>query len=515
MEPGNALSQLTKRFELRFLLLCMLLLGLAAGWLLTTRPRPRIEGEFLEREELRQADGWLFQRLEDPAAENRARACLALGRIRNPAAVEHLLKRLRDPAASVRASAAFALGLLEDAQYLERTPREDVSAALADLLNDAGRTVVAAAAESLGRMRARPAARRLAACSAPLAISLTAVARMEATELAPWAAAWLRSDDQDSRWAATLALVEMGAVVDDDLRASFVKLTRDRNNFVRAAAARGLGRAESSKDAIAALDHLTGDLDPKIRFEALAAMARLGDQTQNETVVRMLGDTNENVAAQAVRTLGALGDARARPLLEQLRGARRPLSTASVWALQALAAGDSVLLEEPPRDPLPDQEPPAEIGQPFSAARCQEIARTLGRRLRFETTDGDFDLALDYDNAPAAAERLYRSAVAGKLNNWSFVRVAPNGYIQAGPGDPAAAPPPQRPQLSRAPFLRGSVGVVRSETDREGPELFIALTSLPFAEGRYTHVGRLSSGDDIIDEITVETSILRVSPVSR
>ncbi|MEZ5361241.1 MAG: hypothetical protein R2748_02590 [Bryobacterales bacterium] len=83
-----------KRHEVKLLAACMTLLALAAGWLISTRPGHRIEGDFLEREQAFRIDDWLLvQATTNTIAEQRARACLALGRIGDPAGRPALIRR--------------------------------------------------------------------------------------------------------------------------------------------------------------------------------------------------------------------------------------------------------------------------------------------------------------------------------------------------------------------------------------------------------------------------------------
>ena len=91
----------------------MILLGVAAGWVLLTRPAYRIEGDFLQREDKRHADAWLAEQMQSPIAEHRARACLALGRIGDPETLDLLISAVKDPIPRVRAGAAFAIGEME------------------------------------------------------------------------------------------------------------------------------------------------------------------------------------------------------------------------------------------------------------------------------------------------------------------------------------------------------------------------------------------------------------------
>ena len=141
-------DSLIKRHEVKWLLLCMALLALAAGWLFTSRPGPRIETDFLTREQQRQIDVWLIgQARSNPVAEERARACLALGRIGGNEASARLVEALNDPAESVRAYAAFGLGLIGDRDWMQgREPNAAAAHALAGALQDEDRRVVTYAA---------------------------------------------------------------------------------------------------------------------------------------------------------------------------------------------------------------------------------------------------------------------------------------------------------------------------------------------------------------------------------
>ena len=188
--------ELAKRHELKVTLICMALLALAAGYVLLTRPFHRIEGDFLEREDRRAVDEWLLSQFQNPVAEERARACLALGRIGDPATLDVLIKALQDDAASVRGAAAFAVGVMEDAEALAdlgREPRREAAEALLPLLADEERAVAAAAVEALGKLGFEDLAQKLTETAAPYPISLTAVARLHAIELTPWIAERLKS----------------------------------------------------------------------------------------------------------------------------------------------------------------------------------------------------------------------------------------------------------------------------------------------------------------------------------
>jgi cyclophilin family peptidyl-prolyl cis-trans isomerase/HEAT repeat protein len=471
------IQSLIKRHEVKFLLACMALLALAAGWLLSSRPGHRIETDFLTREQQRQLDVWLFgQSRSNTVAEERARACLALGRIGGESATARLIEALNDPAASVRAYAAFGLGLIGDRDWMEgREPNAQAASALGRVLQDEDRRVVTYAVEALGKMRWQRLGRAIASTPAPLAVTLTALVRMDDARFADWMTSATRSDDQDIRWAAAVALEELQAPVTEDMTRAYLRLAKDRNDFVRAAVARGLGRLAPNEDVFNVLRILSKDRDPKIRFEAVRSLGALADAGNTAPLEEAVADENPLIRAEAERAIRALVEDVADPL--------------------------------PPRDPSPSAAPLA--GEPlrFEFSELPNISRTIARRLIMETSLGEFEITLDYNNAPLAAERFYRLATSGAYDGAAFGQVRPNGYAQAAPAKPMG---PLLPEFNTQPFLRGSMGMVRSGPDSDSAEFFIATTPLLFADTRYTNFGRLVSGDNILDRITPGTRIIAI-----
>ncbi len=330
---------IVRRHELKYLAVCMVLFGLAAGWLILTRPPHLIEGDFLQREDRRTVDRWLLEQLRNPIAEHRARACLALGRIGKADTLGILVQTLRDPIPRVRAAAAFAIGEMEDCDTLAETghkPRKKAAGALIAALRDRHRTVVEHAVEALGKLRWQAASVHITRTPAPLPVTMRALVRMGDRKAVPWIAARRRSDDAETRWAATRALLDLGANVDDELTRSFINLTKDRNPWMRIEAVRGLGRAQPTPEVLDLLTRMSNDADPKVRMQAMSSLAKTGKPEVFKVLVKALGDANENVRAAAVDSLGLLGDSRAHPLLESLLSEGRLLSLRSELALARL-----------------------------------------------------------------------------------------------------------------------------------------------------------------------------------
>ena len=351
----------------------MLLLAAAAGWLVLTRPVHRIEGDFLRREDRSAADDWLLDQLRNPIAEIRGRAYLALGRIQGRSAAGLLVQGMADPAPSVRAAAAFAAGNAFDAGLEGASPEAPVAAALAALLADDERLPVTRAVAALGKMGSLEAVPAIVGSAAPVATSMTALMRMEAAAAKDFVREYLDSDDQDSRWAAALAAGRLRLAGDAAVRARLLLLLADDNGFVRAAALRAAAHAGPGEDL---RDLVRGNLehpDPKVRFEAAAA-------------------------------------------LERLAGRQR----------------DAAL---PAAEPALERPPPSAVRGPLLKGQdYQRVAKTVGARLRMSTSLGDFDIELDYERAPLTSEHFRRLAGQGAFDGTRFFAVRPNGYGAAAPG---------------------------------------------------------------------------------
>ena len=423
------------RAAVRILTACMLLLAAAAGWLVLTRPVHRIEGDFLQREDRSVADAWLLEQLRQPVAETRARAYLALGRIQGRSAAGLLVQGMADPAASVRAAAAFAAGNVFDARLGGVSPEIGVTQALTALLTDDERLAVTRAVAALGKLRSIAAVPGITRSAAPIATSMTALMRMEADDAIDFVLEYLDSDDQDSRWAAALAASYLRLASSAPVRARLLPLLADDNEFVRAAALRASAGSDPDEELVELIRGNLEHPDPKVSFEAANTLRRL--------------------------------------------------------------AGESPSAELPAAEPALRQEPPDTVRGPLlEGADYQRVAKTIGVRLRMSTSLGDFDIELDYDEAPLTSEHFRRLAQQGAFDGTRFFAVRPNGYAAAGSGMQLI-----RSELNPKPFLRGSIGLLR-HGGASGGGFFLCATALPLADGRYVNFGRLVSGDRRLDSIT-------------
>ena len=92
-------------------------------------------------------------------------------------------------------------------------------------------------------------------------------------------------------------------------------------------------------------------------------------------------------------------------------------------------------------------------------------------------------------------------------------RLIPNFVIQAGDprGDGEGGPGyTMRDELSPLPYVRGTVGMALSGKDTGGSQFFITVSPQPHLEGQYTVFGKVISGWDTLDQVTLWDVIDRI-----
>ncbi len=236
---------------------------------------------------------------DDPRARLAAIAALAdspkeiVGRAR-----EALERTLDDPVAGVRAEAALALAEIGPGPALEK---------LIEMSNDQDARVAQAAVIALGESGDRRA-------------------------LAPILSA-LESSRADIRFQAVLAV---GRLAPEEAFDHLRRAAGDPDREVRANALAALADT-AGEDALPVMRELITDDALVVRFEAALALAKSGDLAATPVLVEALED--RDLAPQAVRALGSLGDPEAAGVLSELCNrwlARPPLRAAAAAALTAL-----------------------------------------------------------------------------------------------------------------------------------------------------------------------------------
>lgn len=142
-------------------------------------------------------------------------------------------------------------------------------------------------------------------------------------------------------------------------------------------------------------------------------------------------------------------------------------------------------------------------------------ADVLGKPLALviSTTRGRIEIALDTESAPWHVASLVHLARKGFYRDLLWHRVVPDFVVQGG--DPTGSgwggpdfviPAEPGPGL----FERGTVGIADAGLDTGGSQWFIMHSRAPHLDGRYTIIGKVVRGIDVVDALMVGDRILEV-----
>jgi peptidylprolyl isomerase len=127
--------------------------------------------------------------------------------------------------------------------------------------------------------------------------------------------------------------------------------------------------------------------------------------------------------------------------------------------------------------------------------------------LILDTTAGRVVIKLRNDIAPLHAARLEQLARDGFYNNVPFHRVidgfmAQTGDGQYGNGTGGSKYPNLKAEFSSVPYQRGIVGMARtSDPNSANSQFFIMFADGPSLTGKYTVVGEVVQGMDVVDKL--------------
>ena len=124
-----------------------------------------------------------------------------------------------------------------------------------------------------------------------------------------------------------------------------------------------------------------------------------------------------------------------------------------------------------------------------------------------DTTKGRIVIKLRTDIAPQHAERIKQLAREGYYNNVPFHRVMEGFMAQTGDGKNfngtgGSKYPNLAAEFSNVPFKRGIVGMARAASnDSANSQFFIMFAEGASLNGKYTVIGEVVSGMDVVDKI--------------
>lgn len=142
----------------------------------------------------------------------------------------------------------------------------------------------------------------------------------------------------------------------------------------------------------------------------------------------------------------------------------------------------------------------------LSGAVLAEPAQDLKNTIYLDTKDGRITILLRPDLAPKHVAQIEALTKRGFYNGIVFHRVI-DGFM-AQTGDPTGtgmgkSDLPNIPaEFSSEPFKRGTVGMARSQDpDSANSQFFICFADAPFLNNKYTVVGQVIAGMDVVDKI--------------
>jgi len=129
--------------------------------------------------------------------------------------------------------------------------------------------------------------------------------------------------------------------------------------------------------------------------------------------------------------------------------------------------------------------------------------------------NGTVTIDLFEDVAPKHVEQITKLAAEGAYDGVVFHRViegfmAQTGDVQHGKlgenlsyaGRGGSSYPDVPAEFSDIPYEKGIVGMARSQhPDSANSQFFIMFTEYPSLNGQYTVVGKVTSGQDVVDQI--------------
>lgn len=156
---------------------------------------------------------------------------------------------------------------------------------------------------------------------------------------------------------------------------------------------------------------------------------------------------------------------------------------------------------------LPSQAAPVEVNDQSDSPKLE--ITVAGE------ANGVITIALRPDLAPRHVDRMVRLASEGSYDNVVFHRViegfmAQTGDVEFGRADGnggragmgGSTYPDLPAEFSDAPFVAGTVGMARSQNPNSAnSQFFIMFAPGPFLDGKYTVVGHVTDGFDVVQAI--------------
>jgi cyclophilin family peptidyl-prolyl cis-trans isomerase len=172
-------------------------------------------------------------------------------------------------------------------------------------------------------------------------------------------------------------------------------------------------------------------------------------------------------------------------------------------AREALLGHPQLLLAFDAAERNADETRPSPFPEQVARALAQFLAEPI-TGLRVTTSAGVFTIEFDGVASPINQANLAALARSGFYSGLSFHRVVPGFVVQGGDprGDGYGGPGYVVPcEWSNLRYERGTVGIALAGKDTGGSQFFVTQTPQPHLDARYTVVGQVGEGLDVIDRL--------------
>ncbi|HEX2567940.1 MAG TPA: peptidylprolyl isomerase [Polyangia bacterium] len=265
---------------------------------------------------------------------------------------------------------------------------------------------------------------------------------------------------------------------------------------------------ESARRARALLRAALRDTDGPVVATAAEALGHLMDTESApgllDALTRFARPTDNEITQSLIEALGAVRAPSAAPALRPLLASSiPPVRLATRKALAAL--GDTTPASGPVASPEPLPAAARAPGGQGPAAR---------RRLHLSTDKGDIVILLATEEAPVTTAALARLVARRFYDGLTFHRVVPDFVAQGGDprGDGWGGPGYNlRCELHPRRYLRGTVGMALAGKDTGGSQFFVTHSMQPHLDGKYTVIGEVETGMDVVDALLPGDRILRAT----
>lgn len=141
-----------------------------------------------------------------------------------------------------------------------------------------------------------------------------------------------------------------------------------------------------------------------------------------------------------------------------------------------------------------------------------EYAKERENILVIETDFGNIEFALFINKAPENVNNIIKLVKDQFFNGTTFHRVIPDFVIQGGdpntkdndPSNDGYGGPSYyiKDEITKdLKHLKGTVALAKANPDENGSQFYICLKKLPFLDGKYTIIGQVLEGMDVVLKI--------------